>query len=200
MNSVKSEERRIANVADLEVRDIGGQPVIAGHAAVFNKLSADLGGFREQIAPGAFSRAIRDKHDVRALFNHNPDRVLGRSSSRTLRMNEDAVGLAVEINPPKSEAALLESMRRGDISQMSFGFSVRDDAWESTPSGDIRTVRDVDLFDVSVVTYPAYPQTDAAVRSLERWKLVRAAPEVQKLNEMRLALEQEFQAARRLGW
>jgi HK97 family phage prohead protease len=137
---------------------------------------------------------------VRALFNHNPDRVLGRSASRTLKLAEDSVELAVEIEPPKSEAALVELMVRGDVSQMSFGFIVRGEEWEERDEYDLRTVTDVDLFAVSVVTYPAYPQTDAAVRSLERWKACRSEPAVMKLYRMRLQLEREYAAARQLKW
>jgi len=102
--------------------------------------------------------------------------VLGRTP-RTLRLAEDSVGLRVEIDPPSGEAELLELMQRGDVSQMSFGFIVRDERWEPGDSGpDIRTVLDLDLFDVSVVTYPAYPQTDSAVRSHARW--LRAHPDL----------------------
>jgi len=196
----KGAERRVAHVADLEVRGDATKPTITGHAAVFDQLSADLGGFRERIAPGTFRRAIRDGHDVRALFHHNPDRVLGRSASRTLKLAEDSVGLAVEIQPPKSEAALLELMRRGDVSQMSFGFIARGEEWEERDEYDLWTVTDVDLFDVCLVTYPAYPQTDAAVRSLERWKAFRTDPVVMKLNAMKLRLEREYAAAHRLNW
>lgn len=187
-------ERRVAHV-DLELRKRNGIPTISGHAAVFGSLSSDLGGFREKIAPGAFSRAIRDKHDTRALFNHDPNRVLGRTP-KTLRLREDSVGLKVEIDPPKSEAGLLELMERGDVSQMSFGFVVTDDAWDETPHGNVRTVRDVDLLDVSVVTYPAYAQTDAAVRSLERWRSSYDSEQaaLHRLNALRLELE------RARGW
>ena len=181
-------ERRVATVEDLDLRKSAGskRPTIRGHAAVFDELSADLGGFRERIAPGAFARAIREGHDVRALYNHNPDRVLGRTP-KTLRLAEDSVGLRVEIDPPASESNLLELLERGDVSQMSFGFVVRDERWEPGDGGpDIRTVLDLDLFDVSVVTYPAYPQTDAAVRSHAKW--LQAHPDL-RLWKMRLELE-----------
>lgn len=144
--------------------------VIVGHAAVFNTLSEDLGGFREQIAPGAFLTAIKED-DVRALFNHDPNFVLGRNTSGTLRMSEDSKGLAIEIDAPDTQFArdLLHSMERGDISQMSFGFNVRPNGSNFAEDDDgqiIRTLTDVRLFDVSPVTYPAYKETDVAVRSL----------------------------------
>lgn len=148
------------------------KPVIIGHAAVFDQLSEDLGGFREKIAPGAFAEAI-NRDDVRALFNHDPNFVLGRNKAGTLRMTEDAVGLRVEIDPPDTQIArdLMVSLKRGDISQMSFGFIVEAQAWEEGEDGKVtRTIKKAGLFDVSPVTYPAYPQTDVAVRSLEEFK------------------------------
>lgn len=166
-------ERRafVMDVCKVETRAEGEPPRIVGHAAVFNHLSENLGGFREQIKPGAFAAAINED-DVRALFNHNPDYILGRSKSGTLTMKEDAQGLAIEIIPPDTQIArdLLVSMERGDISQMSFGFTVKPGGqeWgEDENGGTVRTLTDLKLFDVSPVTFPAYPQTDAAVRSLD---------------------------------
>ena len=147
---------------------------IMGHAALFNTLSEDLGGFREQIAPGAFTEAIM-KDDVRALWNHNPDHVLGRNTSGTLVLSEDERGLAIEIIPPDTQFArdLAVSIARGDISQMSFAFSVKQDGqeWKKDDEGvTIRTLTGLRLYDVSPVTYPAYSQTDVAVRSMEKWQ------------------------------
>jgi HK97 family phage prohead protease len=164
-------ERREFRVAlKIETREGGNSPVIRGHAAVFNSLSENLGGFREMVAPGAFTEAIKSD-DVRALFNHNPDYILGRNISKTLRLSEDKEGLSIEIDPPETNVAkdLLISIERGDVDQMSFGFRVRPngEAWGEDEEGNvIRTLTDVKLFDVSPVTYPAYPQTDVAVRSL----------------------------------
>lgn len=166
-------ERRVFGLDKIAItRAEGAAPKIIGHAAVFNQLT-DIGGyFREQVAPGAFSEAI-GRDDVRALFNHNPDYVLGRNKAGTLRMAEDDVGLAVEIDPPDTQLArdLMVSMERGDITQMSFGFYVRKQKWEEDEDGVVtRTLVDVELFDVSPVTYPAYPTTDVAVRSLTEWR------------------------------
>lgn len=168
-------ERRVVALDELKIeKREDGARMIAGHAAVFNQLSEDLGGFREQIAPGAFADAIQ-KDDIRALFNHNPDFILGRNLSGTLRMREDARGLAIEIDPPDTQIArdLIVSMERGDITQMSFGFSVRPNGqnWAKDDNGQVvRTLTKVRLFDVSPVVYPAYPQTDVAVRSLAEWR------------------------------
>lgn len=170
---MKDIERRCFVVDELRVEGRGDakKPVIYGHAAVFNQLSEDLGGFREQIAPGAFASAVKED-DVRALFNHDPNFVLGRSKSGTLRLSEDNTGLAIEIDTPDTQIArdLMVSMERGDITQMSFGFRVMPDGsnWGQSSDGSvIRTLTNVRLYDVSPVTYPAYPQTDVAMRSLD---------------------------------
>lgn len=160
-------EKRELSIAELRVQDDDG-PKIRGYAAVFNRLSEDLGGFREQIAPGAFAKAVT-KNDIRALVNHNPDLVLGRNKSGTLRLSEDEHGLAIEIDPPDTQTArdTMELLKRGDMTQMSFAFTVNKDTWtEEKGKVPIRTLEDVNLFDVSVVTYPAYPQTSVKVRSL----------------------------------
>ena len=164
-------EIRTISAAHLELRaDDGNSPVIAGYAAVFNALSEDLGGFREQIAPGAFASGIDG--DVRALFNHDPNIVLARTKSGTLKISEDSKGLRCEFTPPNTETArhLIEAMRRGYIDQMSFAFRTRKDAWAEMNGEIVRTLLDVEVRDVSVVTYPAYPQTEVAVRSLDDWK------------------------------
>ena len=159
-------------VVPMEVRADDDAPTkIVGHAAVFNQLSEDLGGFREKIAPGAFSKSIGG--DVRAMFNHNPDMILGRTGAKTLTLSEDARSLAVEIAPPDTETArhVIEALRRGDVTQMSFGFRTISDTWENEDGKiPVRTLNEVELFDVSPVTFPAYPQTDVAVRSLEAHK------------------------------
>ena len=164
-------ERRIL-CKEVRVDSSGDKPLIRGYAAVFNTLSEDLGGFREQLQAGAFSDAIGSS-DVRALINHDPNLVLGRNQSGTLAMREDAAGLYVEITPPDTQAArdLVTSMTRGDVNQMSFAFTVakEDQQWTRDGTGPwLRTIKRVSrLFDVSVVTYPAYPQTSAAVRELQ---------------------------------
>lgn len=162
-------ERRAFKIEGLriEARAQGKPPVITGHAAVFNQWSEDLGGFREQISKGAFAAAI-GRDDVRALINHDPNLVLGRNLAGTLRLVEDAKGLAIEIDPPDTQAArdLLVSMQRGDITQMSFSFRTVEDSWDTIDGKPHRTVKEVQLYDVSPVTFPAYRQTDVGTRSL----------------------------------
>lgn len=165
-------ERRIYAAGGMEVRAAEGEaPKLVGYAAVFGELSENLGGFREKIAPGAFAKSLGG--DVRALFNHDSNLILGRTKSKTLTIREDQRGLWVEITPPDTAAArdLVESIRRGDVDQMSFGFRTVKDDWEETDKGDIvRTLIEVNVFDVSPVVFPAYPTTEIGLRSLEQWR------------------------------
>lgn len=162
-------ERRTLNV---ELRADGQRGKIRGTAAVFNSLSEDLGGFREQIAPGAFAAALQSS-DVRALINHDPNMVIGRTKAGTLRLMETDGGLEFEVDLPDTTYArdLVACMTRGDISQCSFGFSVGEggDAWQKDAAGWVRTITAFSrVYDVSPVTYPAYPETSCALRSLEQ--------------------------------
>ena len=149
-----------------------GKDVVIGHAAVFNSLSEDLGGFRERIEPGAFDDVL--DNDVRAYFNHDPNFLLGRVSAGTLRLGVDEKGLRYELDIPDTTAGrdLKENMRVGNITQSSFAFTLgRDgDSWERNEEGnDIRIIHKVNrLYDVSPVSLPAYPSADnlaLAVRS-----------------------------------
>lgn len=167
-------ERRafeITGMAVVEIRADGDDgPVtkrLSGHAAVFDALSEDLGGFRERIKPGAFAATLAED-DIRALFNHEPSLILGRNRAGTLRLTEDDTGLAIGIDTPDTTAArdLLVSIARGDVSQMSFGFRTLSDEWTMEDGEPVRTLKAVRLFDVSPVTFPAYPQTDVATRAL----------------------------------
>lgn len=170
-------ERRVVNASSLEIRQEDDEARLVGYGAVFNSLSENLGGFREQIAPGAFSRSLAEGDDIRALWNHNSDMVLGRTRSGTLRLSEDDTGLRAEIDPPESASSLIESVRRGDVSQMSFGFVVRangDRVDEDEDGMLLRTLTDVRLMEVSPVAFPAYPETSIDARTLEHWmQLVR---------------------------
>lgn len=153
---------------DLDV----GLSTLRGYAAMFDSLSQDLGGFRERIRPGAFDRALREKHDTRALVNHDPNQILGRTKSGTLRLSVDAKGLKVEIDPPDTQAArdVVTSLRRRDVDGMSFGFRVLEggDDWKTQGGEVIRELLDLELQDVSIVTFPAYLATTVSARALER--------------------------------
>lgn len=141
---------------------------IAGYAAVFGS-QADIGGaFIEVIAPGAFTETLKTS-DVRAYFDHDRGRVLGRVKTGTLRLKEDATGLAVEIDlPDTSDGRDVKTLlERGDVDGMSFGFMVTHDEWDETTNPPQRTIHAVELREVSVVSEPAYGDTSVALRSLE---------------------------------
>ena len=163
----------------VEQRHRGAPPTIVGHAAVFNSLSEDLGGFREQINPGAFTRTLREGGPVYALWNHDPNFVIASTRNGSLRLSEDKAGLRAEMDPidtPTIRDLVVKPIQDGLITKMSFGFSVPAGGAEMASDknlGPVRTLRDVDLFDVSPVTFPAYPNTDVAARAL--WIARRAA-------------------------
>ena len=148
--------------------ELSGQKIV-GYAAKFApNRSQDLGGFIEQIDPQAFTRSLKAGADVRALIDHNPSLILGRTLSGTLQLSTDSTGLLVEITPPDTSYSrdLMVSLERGDVTQMSFAFITKQDSWDKEESLNIRTLLDVDLHDVSAVTYPAYLNTDIGLRSL----------------------------------
>jgi uncharacterized protein len=190
-------ERRTYKLFEFRADTPDGEsrPHIAGHAAVFNSLSEMLWGFREMIAPGAFRDAI-EKSDVRALVNHDSNFILGRKKNGTLKLWEDERGLAIDIDPPSTQWAndLLVSIGRGDIDQMSFGFTVAEDRWEEVDGETRRTILRVDeLFDVSPVTFPAYPETDVVLRErfarqIEKLRGLNAEPIASAIQERSLDL------------
>lgn len=160
-------EKRTFKIESMERRDgTDGKPVgIKGYAAVFNS-RANIGNFfDEEIAPGAFKKALENNSDIRALFNHNWDKPLGRTKSGTLRLEEDEKGLKYEIDLPNTTAArdLIESMERGDIDQCSFLFNATREEWNYDAEPAVRSVLEVELFEVSIVTIPAYDDTEAAL-------------------------------------
>lgn len=150
-------------------RKEGEGPKIKGYAAVFNKRSQPMFGMVETIRPGAFTNALK-RSDVRALWNHNPDWVLGRQKPGTLRLEEDDKGLRIENDPPDTQWArdLMVSIDRGDVAEMSFSFRVKTDEWTEEGKFLVRTIIELEeLRDVSPVTFPAYRQTKVEARSLE---------------------------------
>lgn len=177
-NSGPAVERR-TYASSLEVRmveDKGEEiPVIRGYALKFDEESEDLGGFTEIIDRKALENT--DMSDVRALFNHDPNFVLGRTTNGTLKLEIDDVGLRYEITPSDSQIIrdlVYTPIKRGDVNQSSFGFIVtsEDSEWERRDEGPWkRTITNIrELFDVSPVTFPAYRQTEATARSLEAAK------------------------------
>ena len=171
--------------ADMTVEESGN--TVTGYAAVFNSKSEEMWGFRERIDPAAFNDA--DMSDVRALFNHDPNMLLARSSSGTLQLSVDDHGLKYTFELPDTTAGrdLREMLKRGDVSQSSFGFTIAEDAWEErkNKAGEVeettRVIKKIHrLYDVSPVTYPAYPDASVALRSLESWKAEHEPEEKEK--------------------
>jgi Escherichia/Staphylococcus phage prohead protease len=167
-------KREVRFITGAQIRAKSGEkPGVEGYAAVFNQRSVNLGWFREEIKPGAFARAIREKQDVRGLMNHDANLVLGRTKNGTLKLKEDDFGLRFEADLPDTQTArdLHELVKRGDIDGCSFGFVVTKQTWREERQQDgsmltIREVEDLDLFDVGPVTFPAYTQTSVDSRSL----------------------------------
>lgn len=166
-------ERWVTPAVEAEFRvadgEDGGKRVI-GYFGPYNSLSVDLGGFREFIKPGAFNRNFSPETDVRSLFNHDKNLILGRTSAGTHRLSaNNRGGLAeTDIDPEMYYAAsLLRSIKRGDITGMSFGFRTISDEWSVKDGQNIRALVDVSLHngDTSPVTFPAYPSTTVNVRS-----------------------------------
>ena len=156
----KAPEQRTIDV-DVGSLDTRGRTV-HGYAAIYDTLSEDLGGYREQIAPGAFRDVLAD--DVRCLLNHDANEVLGRTRSGTLRLFDEQRGLRFELDLPDSPLGenMRSAIRRGDIDGASFRFEVGDEAW----NGDVRTVKSVKaLRDVSLASYPSYPAASVELRT-----------------------------------
>lgn len=172
----KNKETRAVSHEMRAVLNGDGKRMIVGYAAVYNSetllVETPIGKLYEKIAPGAFDEVL--DQDVRALFNHDPNQVLGRTKAGTLKLSVDDHGLKYEITPPDTQLGkdLLESINRGDISQSSFGFKVKEHTFEQRKDGsELRTIKKVEtLFDISPVTYPAYDDTAVAMRGLAKWK------------------------------
>lgn len=167
---MKKKEIRTIDITNLSTRsdEETKTRTISGYAAVFNSPTRLWEDLDEVIAPGAFSRAISSS-DVRCLFNHDWSNVLGRTKSGTLRLSEDERGLKFEVDLPDTTVArdLIKSMERGDINQCSFGFIPTEETWDYNSTPMLRTIHEVELYEVSIVPLPAYEDTEAALRSKE---------------------------------
>lgn len=167
-------ERRALALSGVEVRAAAndGDPIgFTGHAALFDSrtwIGPKKWGFWEQVRSGAFTKSISES-DVRFLINHDPNLVLARNKADTLTLSEDDDGLltVADMAPTTYARDLAISMERGDVTQMSFAFETVRDEWETLDDGDeVRTIVEAKLWDVSVVTFPAYDDTDASLRSV----------------------------------
>lgn len=180
-------ERRAFTECRAEASDNGKK--IRGYAIRFGSKSEDLGGFYEFIAPEAVDRTIRDGLDVRALVDHDSGKVLGRTRAGTLQLRKDSKGLAITIEPDDEISYAKDIMRavaRGDVSGMSFGFRTLEDEWNYDGKVPVRTVTDMLISEVSIVTFPAYRQTDVTVaqRSLNAFQQQRGGNRIAFLQKV----------------
>lgn len=152
--------------------EVGKRKAIGGYAAVFNKLSRNLGGFVEELNSGVFNRAANDGwHDAICRYNHDDMALLGTVQSGHLRLQLDQTGLIYEVDPPNSRGDVLELVERGDITKSSFAFRTVEDDWAQTDQGyPKRTLLSVELVDVSPVVSPAYTDSSVGLRSLASFK------------------------------
>ena len=180
---------------EVRAEQLGEQPTrIIGYGSVFNSRSEPLWGFREIIKPGAFDDVLGD--DIRGLFNHDPNFILGRSASGTLSVSVDDKGLRYDIAAPDTQTIrdlVLAPMMRGDITQSSFAFRIAHDGehWYRDDEGIV--IREINrfsrLFDVSPVTYPAYQDADSGVRSMKAWQEARDSGALAQAINQRTARE-----------
>jgi uncharacterized protein len=181
-------ETRSIDTEPLELRESGDGMTFSGYAAKYDSPSLPLP-FIERIAPGAFSRSLKSRNDVRMYVNHDDTMVLGSTRAKTLRVEDRADGLFVEADLPETSYGrdLAHLIKRGDVRTMSFGFSTVRDAWAN--NGEERTLLEVRLHEVSAITgVAAYPATTASVRNL-RLIARRTATDVDALADAFAALE-----------
>ena len=149
---------------------VKGTPTLHGVAAPFGAW-ADVGSARERIAPGAFAAALRSRGDILALMDHQPTRVLGRRANRSLRLRETDAGLEFDLSLPDTSLGrdVHAMATEGLLGGVSIGFDMSSS--QATYSGRKRTLTEVDLREISVVSaFPAYPQTSVQARTLDRWR------------------------------
>lgn len=162
-------EIRYVKLDELTVRDADGEGRVEGYVNRFGMLSEDLGGFFEMTEKGAFARSVQ-ANNVVALWQHNSADPIGRQDNGLLELREDSAGLWFGIKREAFSDRQFEKIADGTVRNMSFGFFTRSDRWETRDGKDVRILEDVDLLEVSPVTFAAYPDSSAAVRSLEQWR------------------------------
>lgn len=190
LNKLETREFEIA----LELREDGDQMTLTGYAALFNSRSENLGGFTEVIAPGAFTRSLKSRNDIKLLWNHDTSAVLGSTRAGTLKLIEDERGLRVEASLPNTTHGrdARELVKRGDVTGFSFGFTIPGrggDEWNA--EGTERTLKSVRLHEVSLTPFPAYTATNgtAQMRGLDK-VAKRAEVDADQLADSLLKLEQ----------
>ena len=184
MNNIPQRTNRQMRTASTEfqTRDDNGNLSIEGYFAVFNSIYQIAPGLSESIAPGAFDNTLSG--DIRALINHDTTLVLGRTKANTLQLRTDAHGLwgHIDINPNDTDAMnLYNRVQRGDVDQCSFGFNILNEETDFREDGSVHwTIKEVELFEVSPCTFPAYEETNIAARTKERDELLKRKSEAWK--------------------
>lgn len=172
---------------EFNTRDDSGNLSIEGYFAVFDSKYEIAPGMSESIAPGAFDNTLSG--DIRALINHDTTLVLGRTKANTLQLKTDAHGLwgHIDINPNDTDAMnLYNRVQRGDVDQCSFGFNILNEETDFRENGDIHwTIKEVELFEVSPCTFPAYEETNIAARERERETLMKRKSEAWKADMLK---------------
>ena len=182
-SAFRLQRREVRPIAtEFTARNEGDAPTIEGYFAVYNSIYEIAPGMTESVAPGAFSRTLAN--DIRALTNHDTTLVLGRTKAHTLELREDEHGLwgKVSINPNDRDAMnLYERVKRGDVDQCSFGFEIVDEETEFRDDGSIHwTIKDVELYEVSACTFPAYKETNISARNAQRDEIEKRRVEAWK--------------------
>lgn len=195
-------EHRVINLEKFQTREEDGKRYLDGYFAVFNQPYEVMPGWIEEIAPGAFARTLRENRDVKVLWNHDTNIVLGSTENRTAYLAEDERGLhgPVEINEEDQDAKnAFARVARGDVRGCSFGFDIRamEESWDE--DGTYRTrLTDVDLYEVSPCTFPAYGQTSITARNKEGLADAKARYEEarnKKINEWRESMRTRLKGA-----
>ncbi len=188
---INKEIRVLFQQVEVRSDEDGNKKGLSGYAAKFNEESQPLrdwwgDSFVEVISPGAFKNSL-ETNTIKALYNHNPDHVLGSTKPGTLKIEEDNVGLRFDLDLPDTNMAndLYEGVKRGDIDGVSFGFRVKEDKWTEVKLDDgyktIRTLREIELIEISPTPFPAYEQTEVDCRSLEKLKENKGKEEAEKV-------------------
>ena len=186
-NELKCDRRMRTVSTEFLTREDGEDLKIEGYFAVFDSVYEIGPGMSESIAPGAFSKTLSG--DIRALTNHDTTLVLGRTKAHTLELREDSHGLwgSIKINRNDADAMnLYERVKRGDVDQCSFGFNIRSEDTDIREDGSVHwTLRDVDLFEVSACTFPAYEETSISARSQQRDEIKKRTMQAWRENAMK---------------
>ena len=186
-NELKCSRRMRTVSTEFQTREDGEDLKIEGYFAVFDSVYEIGPGMSESVAPGAFTKTLSG--DIRALTNHDTTLVLGRTKAHTLELREDNHGLwgSISINPKDADAMnLYERVKRGDVDQCSFGFDIRSEDTDIREDGTIHwTIREVDLYEVSACTFPAYEETSISARSQQRDEIQKRTMQAWRENALK---------------